>query len=84
MKDEQAKARPTAVVRIGAVRASIWKNESKNGIWFSVTVDRFYRDEEKRPRSSSSFGRDDLLALAKVIDQAHTRILELSSEEEMS
>ncbi len=84
MKDEQAKTRPAAEIRIGNVRASIWKNEGKNGAWFTVSVDRFYRGEDNRFHSASSFGRDDLLALAKLVDLAHTRILELQANEPQS
>jgi hypothetical protein len=81
MKNEQAKSKPAAEVRLGNIRAAIWKNEGKNGVWFTVTVDRSYRDDEDEFRSSNSFGRDDLLAVAKVVDLAHTRIFELQRDE---
>jgi hypothetical protein len=81
MKDEQTKARPEGEVRIGYIRAAIWRNEGKSGAWFNVTIDRTYRDENDEPRSSNTFGRDDLLVLAKVVDLAHTRVIELQREE---
>ena len=33
-------------------------------------------------KSTQSFGRNDLLVLAKVVDLAHTRLFELPREEE--
>lgn len=62
----------------GAV-ASIWENEGRNGSFFNVTLERAYRDGEDM-KSSSSFGRDDLLAAAKALDLAHTWILEREAE----
>ncbi len=81
MKNEQARTKPATEVRLGNIRAAIWRNEGKNGAWFTVTVDRSYRDDNNEVHSSQSFGRDDLLALAKVVDLAHTRIFELQREE---
>lgn len=72
---EQTKKRPVHEVRIGAVKAAIWRNDSSNGPWYAVTFERVYKDGDEW-KSTASFGRDDLLALAKVSDQAHTWILE--------
>jgi len=83
-QSEQNKLRPVAEVRLGGIRAAIWKNENeKGGAWYNATFERSYRDEDKH-RSSQSFGRDDLLALAKVADLAHTRIFELQHEDRNS
>ena len=79
MKNEQAKSKPVAEVRLGNIRAAIWRNESESGPWFNVTFERSYR-EGKEYRSSFGFGRDDLLTLAKAADLAHTRIFELQQE----
>jgi hypothetical protein len=68
---ESPKARPAHEIRFGAVRAAIWRNESQNGVWYSVTLSRLYKDGEQW-RDSSSFGRDDLLLVAKAADSAHT------------
>ena len=46
------------------------------GARYNVTVERLCKDGEEW-RSTESFGHDDLLLLAKVADQAHTRILDL-------
>ena len=73
--------KPVDEVRFGAVKAAIWHNETDNGSRFNVTFSRSYRDSEGNWKSTSSFRRDDLLVVAKVADQAHSRIFELQREE---
>ena len=78
---EQTKKRPVHELRIGAIRAAIWRNEGANGPWHGVSFERLYRDGEEW-NSSASFGRDDLLVLAKLADQAHTWIIEQDARAE--
>lgn len=66
---------PVHEVRLGAVKAAIWKNPTDNGTRYNVNVSRIYKDGDQW-KSTESFGRDDLLVLAKVVDQAHTWIFE--------
>jgi len=68
-------------VRLGAVKAAIWKNDTEKGVRYNTTFSRLYRDGEDW-KTTDSFGRDDLLVLAKVSDQAHSWIHEQSREEE--
>ena len=77
---ENEKTKPVSEVKFGSIVASIWKNESKNGVYYNVTISRVYKDGEDNWKRSESFGRDDLLTVAKVADLAHTRIFELSKE----
>ena len=72
--------KPVHHVRLGAVSAAIWRNEKENAIWYNVKFDRGYKDGNEW-KSSESFGRDDLLVLAKVADQAHTWIYERTRED---
>ncbi len=67
--------KPAHEIRIGAIKATIWRNETPNGPRHNVTFGRIYKDGEEW-RSSDSFGREDLLTLAKVVDLAHTWIYE--------
>jgi hypothetical protein len=75
-----SKNRPAAEVRLGSVKGVIWRNETERGSRYSVTFERLYKDSDEW-KISNSFGRDELLLLAKVADLAHTRIFELSGEE---
>ena len=76
-----ANPKPVAEVRIGRVKVAIWPNETEGRTRHNVTFSRLYRDGEKWKRTQS-FGRNDLLVLAKVADQAHSRLFELQQEEE--
>lgn len=66
------KKRPVHEIRLGRIRAAIWVNETENGVRHNVTIARLYRDEQQGQwKDSTSFGRDDLPLVAKVVDQAH-------------
>ena len=74
------KPHPVQEVRLGAVKAAVWRNETENGTRYNVTITRIYRDGDQW-RTTESFGRDDLLLLAKVADHAHTWICNQAQEE---
>jgi hypothetical protein len=74
---EAVKQRPVHEIRLGRIRAAIWANQNDNGTWYNVTLSRSYKDGDDW-RSSSSFGRDELLTLAKVADLANSWIHEQS------
>ncbi|MCI0535536.1 MAG: hypothetical protein L0Z50_09920 [Verrucomicrobiales bacterium] len=73
------KDKPIHEVRLGAIKAAIWKNDTENGVRYNTTLSRLYREGEEW-KSTDSFGRDDLLLLAKVADQAHTWICSQGQE----
>ena len=75
-----AKNKPADEVRLGSIKGAIWRNEGERGARYSVTFERLYK-EGGEWKSSSSFGRDELLLLAKVADRAHSRIFELTAED---
>ena len=75
---ESTNNRPADTVRISNLEAAIWRRESSNGSWYSFTLNRSYKDGENWQRSDS-FGKDDALLLAKVIDRTHDRMLELEA-----
>ena len=66
---------------MGAIKAAIWRNETATGARFNVTFSRLYKErDEEQWKSTDSFGRDDLLLVAKVADAAHSWILEQRPE----
>ena len=67
--------KPVHEVRLGAIKAAIWANETEKGVRHNVTFQRLYKEGDGW-RSSDSFGRDDLLLVAKVANLAHTWIYE--------
>jgi hypothetical protein len=72
----KTKKRPVHEVRLGRVKAAVWANDSEHGIRHNVTVSRIYKDAEDKWQDSSSFGRDDLPLVAKVVDRAHDWIFQ--------
>lgn len=72
------RARPVHECRMGRVKAAIWANETETGIRHNVTVSRIYKDGDDW-KDSTSFGRDDLPLVAKVVDQAHDWIFQSNS-----
>ena len=67
------KTKPVHEVRIGHIKAAIWRNETESGVRYNATFSRLFRDGEQW-KSTESFGRDDLLLLGKVADQTHSWI----------
>lgn len=67
--------KPVHEVRIGSIKAAIWANDTDKGVRHNVTFQRLYKDGDEW-KSSDSFGRDDLLLVAKVANLAHTWIYE--------
>ncbi len=74
-----ANQKPASEIRIGSIKATIWRNQTEAGTRHNVTFERLYKDGDKW-KTTQSFGRDDLLLLAKVADAAHSRIVELQQQ----
>jgi hypothetical protein len=70
---------PVKTLRLGRIKAAVWENGADQRSFFNVTFARTYMDEEKKFHDADSFGRDDLLLLSKLADQAHTFICERQS-----
>ena len=79
-----ANQRPTATIRIGTVKAAIWENKAGERTRYNVTFSKRYKDAEGQWKTTHSFGRNDLLPLAKVADHAHTAIVDLEQGEDTS
>lgn len=67
------KAKPAHKIRHRALTVTIWKNGSDKGAFYSVTSSRSYKQGDQW-KETDRFGCDDLLPLAKLLDQAHTWI----------
>jgi len=67
---ENANTKPVHTVKIGAIKAAVWENQTEHGTRHSVTLSRLYKEGEEW-KQSTSFHRDDLLVVAKVADIAH-------------
>ena len=75
------KTRPIHEVRLGSIKAAVWRNDTETGVRYNVTLSRLYKEGDQW-KSTDSFGRDDLLLLAKVADNAHSWICHQSHEQD--
>lgn len=70
-----AKQKPAHEIRLGRVKATIWANETDSGTRHNVSISRLFKDGDEW-KQTTSFGRDDLPLVAKVVDMAHLWIYE--------
>jgi hypothetical protein len=71
------KNKPETTIRVGGgVKAAIWKNETDNGVRYSVTIARTYKDGNGDLQDTASFSRSDLLFVAKAADKAFDFLVE--------
>ena len=71
--------RPIHSFHCATVRASIWKNEGKRGAYYAITFSRTFTDGDGLPKTSGSFGKNDLSAVATVVAQAEGWVREHSA-----
>jgi hypothetical protein len=67
--------KPAHTARYGALKCTIWKNDSRNGPFFTTVITRSYKDGEDW-KESHAFGLEDLPTLAKAALDAHSWIRE--------
>ena len=62
--------KPVSTLRYGNIKATIWENASKKGLFFSTTFSRSFKDQSGAWRDGTSFGLNDLEALLTVAREA--------------
>ena len=81
MENAMPNNKPIHEIRLGTVRAAIWANENRtNDVSFAVTVSRLYKSGNDWKRSSS-FHRDDLPVVAKIMEMAYAWIWDRQTAE---
>ena len=65
----------------GGVRASIWKNESSNAVYFTVNISRTYKNADGEFKNTNAFRRDELLFVAEAAHQAYNHLLNGGGEQ---
>lgn len=68
--------KPTAVIRDGALKATIWANFGEKGTFYSVDFSRTFKQGEVF-KDSHSFSGTEPLQLARLAGLAYDRIAEL-------
>lgn len=67
------KAKPAHKIQHRGIAVAIWKNDGKNGPFYSVTLSRRYKQGEEW-KESASYDEDDLLLLTELLAEAHAWI----------
>ena len=62
---------PIEVLRDGNLKASIWRNESDNGSFFTTTISRIYKDDRGNYHDTNGFSGADLLRVAELAREAY-------------
>jgi len=68
-------SKPAHKIRNGVLQVTIWRNSGEKGSWYSVIPSRGYKQGEDDWKETDSLNFDDLLAMAKLLDLAHTWIM---------
>jgi hypothetical protein len=66
--------KPAHKIRAGALEVAIWRRDGEKGAFYNVSMSRSYKQGEEW-KQSDSYGADDLLLLAKLLDMAHTWVM---------
>ena len=72
MTDQSSNA-PVDVIRDGALKATIWKNNGENGDFFSTTLSKTF-EQNGSLHDGNSFTRGDLLRVSELSRRAYARI----------
>lgn len=70
---DRKKNGPFEVLRDGALKATIWKNEGENGAFFSTTLSKTF-EQNGSLQDGQNFTRNDLLRVSELARQAYAKI----------
>ena len=73
---------PVAKFRDRAIEVSVWENEGEKGKWYTVKMERSYKDNDDAWQKTSSLNGDDCLKAAHLYTKAHDAILELQQNKD--
>lgn len=77
------KKKPIHEIWLGAIRATIWANDSSSGErWYTLTTSRMHKDSNDQWQSTHTFKVQHLPALARAIASAHAWIEQRTVEPE--
>jgi len=74
---------PEKRFNVGLVKATVWKNQSANGEFRTVSLNRSYKDKEGNWKNTASFGEADIDKAIDVLKQAQEYLNGSSEEEEI-
>ena len=73
--------KPERTLRDGALKATIWKNSSEKGDYYTVDLARIYKDKQDQFQETNSFSANDLLKVSHLATQAYDVVAKLRNAE---
>jgi len=70
--------KPVVTLKDRFIKADIWKNGSKNGDFYSVSISRTYKAGSEY-KSANSFSGSDTLVAARLLTRAYDKVTELEA-----
>ena len=67
-------AKPAIELRRGLIKVRIWQRQSKNGVRYSLSVVRLFRNGDQW-KESTRLNRGDIPLVRLVLDEAHSWML---------
>ena len=67
-------AKPKLEIRRGLIKVRIWQRRSKNGVRYSLTVVRLFRNGDQW-KESTRLGRDDIPLVRLLLDEVYEWML---------
>ena len=67
-------SKPVSEIRRGLIKVRIWQRKSKNGVRYSLSVVRLFRNGDQW-KESTRLGRDDIPLVRLILNEAHTWML---------
>lgn len=74
--------KPTATLRDGRIKATIWKNTGEKGTFYGVDFARGYQDAKGDWHDSNRFSGTELLRLAHLATRAYDELAKLRSSDD--
>jgi hypothetical protein len=76
--------KPAAKVSLFPVSAAIWANSTPKGVFYSVTLERSYKDDKGKWQTTANFNAGDMLLVSKLANEVDTKIRELRASDRQS
>ncbi len=73
--------KPELVVRDGSLKATVWRNESDKGPYYTTSLAKTYTDNQGNPRDTQNFSQSDLLRVSELGREAYGMINDLKRQQ---
>lgn len=80
----QTAKHPVSSQRYRNLEVAVWRRDGENDPFYTVSLKRSYKVEDKWNDSTISLSNDDLLPMARLLDRAHDAIDDLYEEGDFS